>query len=305
MRVTLLGTGCPIVDVHRFGPATLVQTECAEAVEGTPPPGEAWLVDCGSGVTQRLLAHGITGAHITGVLLTHLHSDHTVDLIQLLISGWHQGRTSPLRIFGPRRTREFVEGLLAVWAPEFLQRSAHELRDPGGLAVDIREIGPDWQMDTMGLHIACTEVRHQPIPQAFGFRFDGTALSGGGSTVVSGDTAYCPELIALAQDCDLLVHEVFAHHSYALQREGRLPAQTANVMAYHTRGDEVGRVAREAGARNLALTHFVPVVFDRVQLGREVRADFDGGLFIGEDLMSFEVRQGQTTLLRGGGASHL
>jgi ribonuclease Z len=199
MRVTLLGTGCPIVDIHRYGPATLV--EVGE---------ERWLIDCGSGVTQRLLAHGANGAQITGVLLTHLHSDHTADFIQLLISGWHQRRTTPLRVFGPQRTRTFVEGLLAAWQPELAHRLAHELRPPEGLQVVIEEINGTWCLDTPHVRMTNTEVWHQPILQAFGFRFDAS----GASAVISGDTAYCPPLITLAQGCDLLVHQAFVNWQY-------------------------------------------------------------------------------------------
>ena len=81
MLVTLLGTGCPQVHAHRFGPASLVQSG-----------GSSFLIDCGSGVTQRMAAAGVSGARLDALLLTHLHSDHLVDLYQLVISAWHQGR---------------------------------------------------------------------------------------------------------------------------------------------------------------------------------------------------------------------
>ena len=84
MRVTLLGTGCPQVHDRRFGPASLVRIG-----------GRSFLVDCGSGVTQRLVAAGTSGAALDAVLLTHLHSDHVVDLYQLIVSSWHQGRDRP------------------------------------------------------------------------------------------------------------------------------------------------------------------------------------------------------------------
>ena len=71
MEITLLGTGCPVVSTARYGPAQVV---CHA--------GHAVLVDCGSGVTQRLLAAGLTGRDLDAVLLTHLHSDHLVDLFQ-------------------------------------------------------------------------------------------------------------------------------------------------------------------------------------------------------------------------------
>lgn len=292
MRVTLLGTGCPLADVHRYGPATLVESG-----------DERWLVDCGSGVSQRLLAHGTNGAGITGVLLTHLHSDHTVDFMQLLISGWHQGRSAPLRVFGPRRTRQFLGDLLAAWRPEFDQRTAHELRPPEGLEVHVEEIDGDWRLETGALRIASTEVRHQPIPQAFGFRFDALG-DGGGSAAISGDTAYSPELIELARGCDLLVHEAFVHRDYEVARRDAPAEARRNIASYHTPTDQVGKVAAEAGAAHLALTHFVPLRFDRAGVVADVRADYGGGLSLGEDGMCFAVESGRVTLLRSGLASH-
>jgi ribonuclease Z len=289
MRVTLLGTGCPIADIHRYGPATLV-----EAGE------ETWLVDCGSGVTQRLLAHGTNGARITGLLLTHLHSDHTVDFIQLLISGWHQGRSQPLKVYGPRRTKSFFEDLLKAWEPEFRQRLAHELRPPEGLQVEITEIDGTWCQETAQLRVTNTEVPHQPIPQAFAFRFDAQ----GASAAISGDTAYSPELIALAQGCDLLVHEAFVHWQYDLVRRNASQEQRQNIRSYHTTTEEVGQVAQQARVTHVALTHFVPVVFDRERVIRDVRGHFRGGISVGEDLMSFDVAAGQVSLVRSGIQEH-
>ncbi len=94
MELTLLGTGCPQCDVRRFGPANLVRHA-----------GLSLLVDCGSGVTQRLLAAHSSGRDVDAVFLTHLHSDHTVDLFQLIISSWHQGRDRPQAVIGPPGTR--------------------------------------------------------------------------------------------------------------------------------------------------------------------------------------------------------
>jgi ribonuclease Z len=292
MRVTLLGTGCPIADPCRYGPATLVEA-------GT----ETWLVDCGSGVTQRLLAHGTSGARVTGLILTHLHSDHTVDFIQLLISGWHQGRAAPLQVYGPARSKAFFGALLEAWEPEFRQRVSHELRPSDGLGVEIVEIDGNWRLETPHLTITNTEVRHQPIPQAFGFRFDGD----GAGVVISGDTAYCPELIELARGCDLLVHEAFVHWAQEARAKaaGRDPDGTANVQSYHTTTEEVGKVAHNAGAKHLALTHFVPTIFDRERVVRDVRLDYRGGLSIGEDLMSFAVAEGTVSLVRSGVEGHL
>ena len=81
MQLTLLGTGCPKINYRRFGPANLISTLKVKI-----------LIDCGSGVTQRLEQIKISSANIDALLLTHLHSDHVVDLYQLIISSWHSYR---------------------------------------------------------------------------------------------------------------------------------------------------------------------------------------------------------------------
>ena len=94
MELTLLGTGCPSVDHKRFGPSNLITSKKTKV-----------LVDCGSGVTQRLHQLKVSSADIDALFFTHLHSDHAVDLYQLIISSWHSYRTKPWKIYGPKGTK--------------------------------------------------------------------------------------------------------------------------------------------------------------------------------------------------------
>lgn len=275
MLVTLLGTGCPQVHPERFGPASLVRAG-----------GRQFLVDCGSGVTQRLVAAGTSGANLDAVLLTHLHSDHVVDLYQLIISGWHQGRDRPQRIFGPAGTRKFAAETMAVWQAERALRIEHERRpSTAGLELEIVELeeGPIW--DREGVRIAAFEVDHRPVKPAFGFRFE----RDGCRVAFSGDTTVCDNLVRWSQGVDLLVHECFIHQEMLARRGGRSDQGLDNVAAYHTLSSAVGKVAARAGARLLLLQHLVPVEFDRDALLREVAADFRGPVVIGEDLLSIDV----------------
>ena len=275
MRVTLLGTGCPQADPHRFGPASLVFAG-----------GRQFLIDCGSGVTQRLLGAGSSGAQLDAVLLTHLHSDHVIDLYQLLISSWHQGRDRPQRIFGPPGTRAFAEATMELWRREREQRIAWERRPSvAGLELEIVEFSEGWIWQENGGRIAAFEVDHRPVEPAFGFLFE----ADGCRAVFSGDTTVCDNLIAWAGDVDLLVHECFIHREMVARRGGQIDQGLENVAAYHTISSEVGKVASRAGARALLLTHFVPVTFDRDALLAEVTADFAGPVLIGEDLLSIDV----------------
>jgi ribonuclease Z len=187
-------------------------------------------------------------------------------------------------VFGPRGTRRFVEGTMALWEAERSARIAHELR-PSTAAFEIEvveiEAGTIWDDGTM--RITAVAVAHQPVRDAFGFVFE----AGGRKLVFSGDTAYCPALVEAARGADALVHECFVHREMK-PSPNRSAEGMRNVAAYHTLPAEVGRVAREAGARLLVLNHFVPTRFDRAALVAEVRETWRGPLVVGEDLMSYD-----------------
>jgi len=275
MLVTLLGTGCPQVHPHRYGPASLVRA------------GEQrFLIDCGSGVTQRLVGAGTSGAALDALLLTHIHSDHLVDLYQLIVSSWHQGRDRPQRIFGPRGTRAFAAATMAAWQSERELRIQWECRpSTAAFELEITEFEEDvlWQAD--GVRISAFLVDHRPVEPAFGFLFETDRCR----IAFSGDTTVCDNLVRAAQGVDLLVHECFIHREMTARRVMRSAQGLENVAAYHTLSSAVGKVAARAGAGMLLLNHFVPVDFDRAALLAEVRADYAGPIVLGEDLLTVDV----------------
>jgi ribonuclease Z len=278
MKVTLLGTGCPQCDPDRLGPASLVQHGSRQL-----------LIDVGSGATQRLVSAGSSGRALDAVLLTHLHSDHIVDLFQLVISSWHQGRDRPQRIYGPEGTRRFVEGLMALWRPELDQRIAHELRpSTAALEIEVVEIGEGEVLRLDSLIVRAVMVDHFPVKPAYGFVIE----ADGTRAVFSGDTAPCPALLAAARDADLLVHECFIHGIMRPEPSVRTAAGLENVARYHTASGEIGKIAAEARVRCLLLNHFVPTRFDKDAVLAEVRRDYRGPALIGEDLMSVDLATG-------------
>jgi ribonuclease Z len=275
MEIVFLGTGCPVVSTERYGPAQLILAE-----------GARLLVDCGSGVTQRLVAAGTPGRDLDALLLTHLHSDHLVDLYQLVVSSWHQGRDRPLPVYGPPGTRRYVDGLMALWEPELSLRIAHEKRPSiDALKVEVTEIAAGQTLAFGGLAVEVVEVDHKPVRHAFGFVF----RAGGRTLALSGDTRRCAALIAAARGADLLVHEVFVHREMPVVPGVRSAETVANVAGYHTLSGEVGKIAAEAGVKALALTHFVPPAADRAALLAEVAADFGGPLVLAEDLLRIDL----------------
>lgn len=279
MHLTLLGTGCPAVHADRYGPAQVVRHGDTKL-----------LVDCGSGVTQRMAQAGISGRDIDAVLLTHLHSDHIVDLFQLVISSWHQGRDRPQRVYGPPGTYSYVDGLVSLWQREMELRIAHERR-PSALALqtEVTEIKPGEEVAFGKMRVRAVEVDHKPVRHAFGYIFE----TGAEKLAISGDTRPCDALIEAARGADLLLHEVFVHGEMRVEDGVRTQETIERVASYHTLSSDVGKVAAKAAAKWLALTHFVPPSCDVDALRKEVEADFSGPVTIGADLMTLDVGAGR------------
>jgi len=280
-KTTLLGTGCPVVSPRRYGAGTLV--ECA---------GKCFLVDIGSGVTQRLVQAGSNGARIDALLLTHLHSDHLVDLYQFIISAWHQNRDRPQVIFGPPGTQTFVDAQMDAWKSERTLRIEFEKRSSTA-AFDIEVIEFEDSREIISesdARVSAVRVEHPPVEPAFGYAFE----AAGRKLVLSGDTRPCDALVEAAKDADVLVHEVFAHShdDPALVTGGRTAETMAAVESYHTTADQVGRIARDANVRCLVLSHIVPPDADEQQLIASVRCHYSGPIIVGEDLMEFDLMTG-------------
>jgi len=275
LRLTLLGTGCPAVSTRRYGAAQLAEYGDTRL-----------LVDCGSGVTQRLAEAGVRVPAIDALLVTHFHSDHVVDLWQVLVSGWHQGRKAPLRVLAPPGFARHVAALEAAWAPERAQRLAFERRpNPDGFAFAVEEMAAGSRVAVGGIEVEAVAVDHRPVEPAFGY----VLRAGGLVTALSGDTRPCPALAEAARGCDLLVHEVFAHGAMPPVPGLRDPATIAAVASYHTLSTEVGEVASAIGAKLLALTHIVPPDADPHLLLADARRQYAGPILVGEDLLAIEV----------------
>jgi len=282
MRVTLLGTGCPVAHPRRGGAAALVETDQARV-----------LVDCGSMVAQRLVAAGRPGATLDALLVSHLHSDHLVDFYQLVVSSWHQGRAAPWTVHCPEPVIPVIEATMEAWRGERDLRVAFEKRPSAtGLGVRCEALAPGRRITVGDLEVEPVLVEHAPVEPAYGFVF----RAGGKTAVLSGDTTVCEALVEAGQGADLLVHEVFLHREMP-PVPGRRSAETvAAVASYHTLSGEVGGVAARMGAKALALTHFVPPEFDGAALLAEVAETFAGPVFVGEDLMAFDLATGDVSV---------
>ena len=271
MQLILLGTGCPKVDYNRFGPANLISTINAKV-----------LIDCGSGVTQRLEQAKISSTNIDALLLTHLHSDHVVDLYQLIISSWHSYRVKPWKVYGPKGTRKFVRSIMQVWENEREQRILFEQRSSiNAFNIIVQEFNKYGKIKIKDLIIEYFEVDHQPVKYAYGFNFNHKKKK----ITISGDTKPCNNLMKFAQNADILLHEVFIEGELQSINKMRTSKTLHNVKSYHTSSKDVGKVAKICQAKKLVLTHFVPPKFNEKKLINTIKKDFSNKMIIGKDLL--------------------
>ena len=275
MELTLLGTGCPSVDYKRFGPSNLVSTKNTKI-----------LVDCGSGITQRLHELEVSSADIDALLFTHLHSDHAVDLYQLIISSWHSYRIKPWKIYGPKGTKKFVKKIMDAWADERKLRISYESRASAkAFDIQVTEFKSIGNIKIKDVSIKYFEVDHKPVKYAYGFCF----INKNKKLTISGDTRPCENLMKYAQKADVLLHEVFIEGEILQINKMRTKKTLHNVQSYHTTSTQVGKVAFIARAKKLVLTHFVPTRFNKNNLKKVVKKDFGKDPIIGEDLMKIKI----------------
>ena len=275
MELTLLGTGCPSVDYKRFGPANLISTKKTKI-----------LVDCGSGVTQRLDLAKVSSADIDALFLTHLHSDHVVDLYQLIISSWHSYRVKPWKVYGPKGTKIFVKKIMNAWKQERTQRIKYEARSSTkAFDIQIKEYKSEGIITINDIKVKYFEVDHKPVKYAYGFNF----LYKNKKLTISGDTRPSENVMKYGQLADVLLHEVFIDGELKKTNKMRTTKTLHNVKAYHTPSSLVGKIAKLTRCKKLVLTHFVPTKFNERKLKKVVRNDFGKDPIIGRDLIKIKI----------------
>jgi ribonuclease Z len=250
------------------------------------------MFDCGRAASLRMHQLGIRLGDVTNLFLTHLHSDHTIGIPDVYLTGFGggEGRKTAFRVFGPEGTRAMMEHLRQAFAVDIhMRRDVDEKRDGYGAmtATDIRQ-GVVYESN--GVKVTGFLVDHGPVKPAFGYRVD----YHGHAVVLSGDTEPSDNLVKYSQHVDVLIHEVgarlrndpaFDGPPDEIMPDGVNTRQQARVItAHHTDPIEAGQIFARVKPRLAVFSHggsqaTLPYV----------RQNYAGAVEIGEDMMTIAI----------------
>lgn len=242
-KVVILGSGTPNPVPERSGPSAVLVVD-----------DRAYFVDCGVGIVRRaeqacrLGLEAFATKKLSRCFLTHLHSDHTIGLPDLIFTPWVLEREVPLTLVGPEGTAAMAENISRAYEQDILaRRDGLEQATPEGYKINCTEISEDGLVfEDELVKVYAFKVNHPPF-EAYGYKF----VTPDKTVVFSGDTTPCENLAENARGCDILVHEVYSSRGV----KKRTPKWYKYHTSVHTSDIELGEIAAKAGAGKLVLYH--------------------------------------------------
>lgn len=303
LYVITTGTGAPMPDKNRAGPQTVVVA------------GDQILVfDAGPGSTLKLEVSPVDVGAVDALFITHFHSDHIGGIGELMLKRWATGgRQQPLPIYGPTGVVDVVRGFEMAYNSDSIYRIAHHGKDvmpptgfggeahPFSLGSDLMSNKKVYQQENV--EVIAFNVAHAPAFPAVGYRVNYK----GRSIVITGDTKYTKSLIHHANKADVLISEALnKKFSSMVARATNTIASNASAVAtdiqdYHISPKEAADVAREAGVKQLVMTHILPPVPHGLLVRpflKEARAVYDGNIYMANDgtLISLPINSDEISI---------
>ena len=275
-QLVFLGTGNPRPDPARMG------TSLAIVVNNT-----AYLVDAGTGVVRRAAEVAATkgisalaAPNIRFVFVTHLHSDHTIGLPDLITTPWIMGRDKPLELYGPPGISAMAKHLREAYKEDrAIRQKGLEHANETGDEVNAYDVKPGFVYQDSNVKVTVFAVKHGSWKNAYGYRFETPDRI----IVVSGDASPSETVAQACNGCDVLVHEVYSLVGYV--------KSTAEwqmyITSFHTSTKELGAHATQAKAKTLVLYHqmyFGGKTDTEANMLKEIRAEFKGRVISAHDL---------------------
>ena len=273
--LTLLGTkGGPAIRPGGPNPTSMLLTLSGRRI----------VIDCGLGVSRGLVETGMSLKDLDLIFITHLHSDHVLELGPLIHTAWTTGLDHPVTVYGPPGIGAVWTGFLASLSYDIQTRIADEGRPDLADLVTIIEYGPGGVLRLDDLTVEALRVDHPPVTDCFALNFQGS----GKTVVFYADTAPFPPLADFARHADILVHEAMLPEGLdsIVRRTGNGTRLREHLVASHSFAADAARIAAEADVRLLVLNHLIPAndpAFNEVHWLAAVSPFFGGPVVVGRD----------------------
>lgn len=253
--------------------------------------GRRCVIDCGLGVTRGLVEAGVTLKDLDLIFITHMHSDHVLELGPLLHTAWTSGLSTKVKIYGPTDLIDYWDGFLSSMRYDIDLRIEDEGRPDFRNLIDIYLLQEgDGLIGDDDLIVKALRVDHPPVVDCYALRFETKDWS----VVFSADTAYFPPLAAFAAGCDVLVHEAMLERGVdkIVEITGNGDRLRQHLLASHTMAPDAAKIAQAAGAKTLVLNHLIPADLPgfEEEEWQEATKDFSGSTIVSHDGMAITRR---------------
>ena len=258
LKVVICGSRSPLPSPGRAESCVLIEAG-----------DDIYIFDMGNGSVNNLTQYQLPWPNVKAVLITHMHSDHMADLPDAHLQSWIQGRTAPLKVYGPEGINLVTKGFELAYSPDYQYRNEHHGDDmlpmsiAGFNAIKItdNQLIPN---DTPGLEILPFVVDHYPVNSSFGFKVSYK----GRTVVISGDTIHDGSVQKYSKDVDLLVHSAISIDLTERFRDvaplPQLDEILFDIQDYHTTVKEAGEIARDANVDQLLIYHAIPTPRNKI-----------------------------------------
>ena len=276
-KLIILGSGTPNPDPERYGSGYAVVVN-----------ESAYIVDFGPGIVRRISAMSPTWGgdfpsmelqNIKTAFLTHIHSDHSGALADLILTPWIMGRDAPLKLYGPPGLEAMSKNITEAYIDDINYRlygsqPANEL----GFKTNVTEIVDDGSIyKDKNVEVIAFKNNHGDFKNSFGFLF----ITDDKRILFSGDTAVSANLKKYGNDLDILVHEVFSSETFV----NKTKDWQIYHQAHHTSSIDLGIIADELQPKKLVMSHILFWGASEESILKDIRVNFSGQAIIAKDLM--------------------
>lgn len=273
-EIVMLGTGTPVPEAGRAGSSVAVVYN-----------DKAYVFDAGGGMVRNAIVaaqnKGIKALYPTRIqylFLTHLHSDHIMDVSELASTYWWR-RTERLKLFGPVGSQAMVNGYYQMLSEDIALRTqgSQPVKEASMYRLDVTEFeSGGWTVKDGDVTVTAFSVSHGDIEPAFGYRI----FTPDEVIVISGDTTYFEQMKEHAKGADILIHEVISEQGLSKLA----PSWQQYLSTSHTRTSQLAELANSVKPQLLILTHVLHYDAPLESVLDEVQKGYSGKVILANDL---------------------